>query len=929
MSNPLVGQRIGKFRIVEQIGEGGMGLVFRATDEQLRRTVALKVIPEDWVSDEIRRQRFIREARAAAAVSHPNIATIYEAGEDDERVYIAMEYIRGQTLRELVAQRSLPFGRAVEIASQIVRALQRAHGAGVVHRDLKPENIMIDDQGQVKILDFGLARRAASPVLVPTEELASANTELVAPRTNEDSDEFVTAAGQVLGTPGYMSPEQAQGRPVDSPTDIFSLGAVFYEMLAGKGPFADGTTMELIIATARDTHRPVSESNPDVPLATERLIDRCLAKDPQQRPTADELNDELSTIQEEFGANRSLARESKPTEMGSKSQRTDASQRSIDALTQSQSEAAPLPRSLWLRRLVILSATIGASALVGFGYVHGWFQASTSTTNDPPTGTEDPQTTAAASHGLTSAKPTPTTLTELPVPKSNNPEAIRHYQKGIHAMRDGDWEGANQAFEKAIEADPDLAIAHLRHAMTQHFHYRDTSGCRSAFRRATQLRASLDSRNRALLNGLEPLFAAVPTDLKTAHDRLTAAAERWPGDAEFFLLLGTVRDVLGLTETGLEAVNRARTLDPNYADAWQIRGQMLARLGRVQEAQEAFDRCVDISTATVDCLYDRSLLRSLLGQCERAVADGRLLITRSPSKDTYGFFAQLLAGSQAPREALEEALELRWKYLPDAQRNTARLSDLAFANLLTGRFDLVERRLRQLEEKLAGETGENRHFRNAYLLVTLLLETERGHQAGRVATAFLKRRAAWSHVRINLQRDGTLWMHRVKLETDRGYRDEFERVRQRWMTQWRGRGTTDDQLWLMGYADVAWQSDEAQRAMQVIPEKFNVNASPRDEIKPALVGRTFLLAGNPRRALPSLTRAANQCVLRARPTLPIRANLWLGQAHEQLGHKDKACGAYGRIVERWKNARPRSVTVQRARRRMNALECSQPKPATK
>ncbi len=249
-----------------------MGVVYRAEDETLRRVVALKLLPDASGSDE-RRQRFLREARSAAAITHPNVATVYQVGEAEGRVYIAMELVAGENLRERMNRGRLDLAEARELATQIARGLAAAHAQGIVHRDLKPENVMITPDGVVKLLDFGLAKTALeSPASGKTEAALAKTATLVT------SDE-----GRIMGTPEYMSPEQALGAPLDVRSDVFSLGIVLYEMLSGQRPFDGTTTGALLVAIARDTPRPLRQVAPEVDEGLEAIVTRCLAKAPAER----------------------------------------------------------------------------------------------------------------------------------------------------------------------------------------------------------------------------------------------------------------------------------------------------------------------------------------------------------------------------------------------------------------------------------------------------------------------------------------------------------------------------------------------------------------------------------------------------------------------------------------------------------------------
>src|SRR5713101_7997475 len=224
------GSRLGPYEIIAPLGAGGMGEVWRARDPRLGREIAIKVLPEELSSDRERLKRFENEARAASALNHPNIVTIHEIGEADGRAFLVMERIEGQTLRELLLEGALSPRRLLPIAFQIADGLARAHESGIVHRDLKPENLMVTKDGLVKILDFGLAK------LAPPETKPGSLT--AAPTVS-----IGTGAGTVLGTVGYMSPEQASGKPIDYRSDQFSLGAILYEMAAGRRAFERSTAV--------------------------------------------------------------------------------------------------------------------------------------------------------------------------------------------------------------------------------------------------------------------------------------------------------------------------------------------------------------------------------------------------------------------------------------------------------------------------------------------------------------------------------------------------------------------------------------------------------------------------------------------------------------------------------------------------------------
>jgi eukaryotic-like serine/threonine-protein kinase len=267
---------ISHYRLEQELGRGGMGVVHRAVDTRLGRAVAIKVLPAEAAADPDRRRRFVQEARAASALNHPHIVTIYDIDEHEGTTFIAMELVDGTPLDRLIARGPLPLATALEYGAQIASALSAAHGAGIVHRDIKPANVVITADGRAKVLDFGLAKLAERPAGDATVTAAG------------------TRAGTILGTAAYMSPEQAQGLPADARSDLFSLGAVIYEMTAGRRPFAGSSDVGVLTAILRDDPPPLGEARPATPADVEALVTRALAKDPAARyQDAAALRDDL------------------------------------------------------------------------------------------------------------------------------------------------------------------------------------------------------------------------------------------------------------------------------------------------------------------------------------------------------------------------------------------------------------------------------------------------------------------------------------------------------------------------------------------------------------------------------------------------------------------------------------------------------------
>jgi serine/threonine protein kinase/Tfp pilus assembly protein PilF len=576
----MIGKTISHYRIVEKLGEGGMGIVYIAEDTVLGRRVAIKTLTIKPGQDEQHfRTRFLREARAVSALSHPHIATIHDYGETKEgEPYIVMELVKGQTLSELMLAESLTIARAIEIIEQVAEALGEAHRNGVIHRDIKPSNVAINQRGEVKVLDFGLAKQ------LNLDSLTDSDPERQTLLTSQ------TQEGTIIGTPLYLSPEQALGMGgVDQRSDIFSLGTLLYECVSGRPPFDGTTRMEICTKVIRDDPTPPSQLNPDVPESLDRIALKALAKKPEARyQTADEMLEALQKLRSDLQVSNMDHAVTRlvPPAMGTRATGT------LAALS-----------DIFRRPRISVGYVIAGIALVLLIGASVWWMTRTT-------------------------------------PYEPKPEAKRLYDLAVNSLREGAYFKAKKILQQAVTEDPRFALAHARLAeAAMELDFSDQAKDELILAKdlvgKRYILADLDAVR------MQAISDTVSRDFTAAMQNYEQLAKKAPENEKAFALvdLGRAYEKGEKIEKAVESYQQATKLNPRYAAAFLRLGIALRRNRKFSEADNALNEASNLFTmsteveGTTEVLLQKGLAFSQQGKIAEAQAQLQLALDRSVALD--------------------------------------------------------------------------------------------------------------------------------------------------------------------------------------------------------------------------------------------------------------------------------------------------------
>ncbi|WP_394851159.1 protein kinase domain-containing protein [Pendulispora rubella] len=850
----------GKYRVDRLLRVGGMAAVYAATDRRGHR-VAVKFLLERFADDPDILQLFDREAHAANQVNHPGAVPVLDHGVDENgAAFLVMPLLEGETLRERWerAGKSLPVAEVAVFMSDVLAVLASAHARGVIHRDIKPENLFVTRAGEVRVLDFGVARRV-------------------------DDDGSATMTGRMMGTPAFMPPEQARGdrHAVGPHSDCWSTGATMFTLLSGTFVHEGGASAQLA-ATMMGHARSLAEVAPALPPVIVQFVDKALAFEPKDRwPTAEDMRHALHeaftpALGEAVDGLAERVRERVVSEL--------ASGGDEDA------EATRAPARVGPRREKI---SLWKGLLAG-GVVLGLATATVFATREPP-----PKGEANPASG------------------SIDP-AIAHLRAGLQNWHDGSVRAAQEEFDRVIALDRGSAAAHLYSALL----FEGEDVMREHLGAALAQREGLGMRDRALLEALTDVRTVPWNVNATAERMLSVAARfpsDWAVQTSLAALqtmAGNARDALAVLDGVLREDPKAGIAWFDESNAFASLGDAKSARGSLEECL----RSSPDADGCLDNMIQIDLREGQCAESERTAR--KLMATSLPPRSWGASLVDSIYGRGGTMESVQSVIEQEWRLAPPAERESTRLRSKAVSHVLTGDFATVAEALAAWDEEVANRKYEEDHAMVAKLRFYLAMELGDRPLTARLAAQYLSRREAWlassyydweivplriQYLAGGLSREAfqarrKAWLTRTAA-THQPLRNE------------------SNTRWIEAYAFAAITHADAVDALRALPESPPTFDALRTDVGDDLaMGRVYFLAGETEKALPYLRHGARSCQALRFPFEHTWIHLQLGESLERAGDPSGACGAYGIVLSRW-GKDPRSVSARAARLRWAALRC--------
>jgi serine/threonine protein kinase/tetratricopeptide (TPR) repeat protein len=964
----MIGKTISHYKILDKLGEGGMGVVYKAEDTKLDREVALKFLPRRLMSDPDAKQRFINEAKATSALDHPNIATIFEIGEEDDQAYIAMAFVKGCSLHALIEEGPLPIEDVVDVAIQSCRGLGAAHKRDVVHRDIKSDNIMVTDEGVVKIMDFGLAKLGASRM---------------------------TTAGTTMGTIFYMSPEQAQGEEVDQRSDIFSLGVVLYELLAGELPFKGEYEPAVIYSIISTDPDPLATKREDVPLELQRIIDKMLQKEATNRyQSVDEVIEDLTALKDTPSgrvAKKPLPLPSRKVMIGAAAalvlllaavvvgprirfgeggtavpegnslaimyfeniiDRTDP-QKFGEIITNllitdlSESEYLSVVSSQRLYDIIRILGREGSSGFdkdiatqVAEKAEARWMLTGNILQMEPQIVVTGHLVEVATGRAIASQRITggidekifsivdrlsaqlrvdlelgAGSQEELDRPvaevTTHSEEAYRHYLEGMDHYYRHYWEEAENSFQSALAADSTLAMAYYRLSVMM-----VQKGDARAREMGLKAADYLDRAGARDQNYIESWHAIMSGDYGRAVSELEELIERYPDEKEALFWLGAFYwKVFGQAEEAIEYLVRTTDLDPMYKESYNILAFAYDRVGDFERSIWAINKYIELAPGEANPYDSRGVLYAYNGRLDQAIDSYKKALETKP-----GFYPSLrllghmylFKGDYEQAEACYRELESNEEQAIRAQART----HLALIPMFQGKFAEA---LRTLESGIADDRRDEdpgAHVGDKHLLRSYIYR-EIGDYSSAVLE--LERRIdalenAFPGVQLRCQ------AHYAEVLAQSGDLESAEAVAESLMA---GIGRLDESLMFLYWraaGAIELKRGDADSAVACLERAVELSSEPVFGSR-YLLAEAYLQSGKLGDAVKELESALSRYdEIRAHaPIYSVKAHYLIGFAYERSGWTDKAIEQYERFLDTWKEADPGIEAVNDANARLSRI----------